>query len=65
MAKLQDYLLVDVDYGYCDECAEYEIVNTYKKPYTCQCEACLGRRLSEIKAICGKCLEISLTYGAK
>lgn len=65
MKTIKNYELINVDYGYCDECSNYKVVNTYKKPYVCPCNACKDRHLTEIKSICGKCLEISLTNGTK
>lgn len=62
MTSLANAELIDVDYGYCDECDKYEIVNTYKIPVIC-CNTCKGKRVRDIKNICGKCLEKYLTNG--
>lgn len=60
MPSFAEYSLIDVDYGFCDECGEYEVVNTYSKPYTCACNSCIGRRLKSFNSICGKCLKEKL-----
>ena len=56
--------LIDVDYGYCDECDKYEIVNTYQIPVIC-CAICKDKRGREVKNICGSCLSVVLTNGSK